>query len=242
MGESASARDTRLGSSMNRSAVRGIVRDLAQICLHLAVLLLCAGTLAWINAWLCAGLGLAFQVVNTALLARLNPDLLDKRGQVIQQETRSFDRVFVALYVPLALAGSAVAGLDAVRFEWSGMPPWMVASGVALYVASCAFGSWAMTANRHFESTVVVKRDGSQEVCSSGPYRFVRHPGYAAAITGALAYPCILGSWWAFLPVGLLVVLFIVRTALEDETLKAELPGYREYASRTRHRLMPPLW
>ena len=79
-------------------------------------------------------------------------------------------------------------------------------------------------------------------VCSSGPYRIVRHPGYSAAIAGALSYPCILGSWWGFVPVALLVLLFVARTALEDETLKAELPGYREYASQTRQRLIPFVW
>jgi protein-S-isoprenylcysteine O-methyltransferase Ste14 len=206
------------------------------------VLLFSAGTVGWINAWLCAGLGLGFQTANTAVLTRFNPELLNKRGRLIQRDTKSFDKIFVAIYMPLALSSSVVAGLDAVRFGWSSMPLWMVAGGVALYVLSCAFGSWAMAMNRHFESTVFVKTDGSQQVCSSGPYRIVRHPGYSAGVIGSLSYPCILGSWWTFAPVGLLVLLFVARTALEDETLKAELPGYREYATQTRHRLMPFVW
>jgi protein-S-isoprenylcysteine O-methyltransferase Ste14 len=242
MDDSESPKETRQSSRLDRNGIRGIARDFLHLCLHLAVLLLSAGTVSWVNAWLCAGLGLGYQVVNALVLARLNPDLLNKRGRLIQRETKSFDKVFVAIYMPLALAGSVVPGLDAVRFGWSSMPVWMVALGVALYLLSCAFGSWAMVVNRHFESTVVVRRDGSQEVCSAGPYRIVRHPGYSAAIVGSLSYPCILGSWWGLVPVGLLAVLFVIRTALEDGTLKVELPGYREYASQTRHRLLPLIW
>jgi protein-S-isoprenylcysteine O-methyltransferase Ste14 len=176
------------------------------------------------------------------VLVRFNPALLNRRGQVIQERTKPFDRIFVALYLPLAISVSVVAGLDAVRFEWSSMPEWLIAPGVVLYVLSCALGSWAMATNPHFETTVVVKTDGSQRVCSSGPYRVVRHPGYTAGVVGSLSYPLILGSWWGLVPVGLLVLLFVVRTALEDRTLREELPGYREYAAVTKHRLIPLLW
>ena len=115
-------------------------------------------------------------------------------------------------------------------------------AGVVLYVLSCVLGSWAMAVNRHFESTVFVAKDGSQRVCSTGPYRVVRHPGYTAAAVGCIGYVWILGSWWALVPAGLMIVLFVVRTSLEDATLKEELPGYGEYAARTTRRLMPLVW
>lgn len=229
-------------SRLTRTGLRGVVREVVHVFIHLGVLLLSAGSLGWVNAWACAGLGLGFQAVNIAVLLRFNPELLDKRGQLVRPETRSFDKRFIALYVPLGLATSVVAGLDAVRFGWSHMPPSITAAGVVLYVLSCAFGSWAMAVNRHFESTVFVAKDGSQQVCSTGPYRFVRHPGYAAAVVGSVGYVWILGSWWAMLPTGLLVLLFVVRTSLEDATLKEELPGYREYAARTTRRLLPLVW
>jgi protein-S-isoprenylcysteine O-methyltransferase Ste14 len=212
------------------------------VFIHLGVLLLSAGSLWWINAWTCAGLGLGFHVVNTAVLLRFNPELLNRRGQLVQPETKSFDKLFIGLYVPLGLSTSVVAGLDAVRFGWSHMPSWIIVAGVALYMLSCAFGSWAMAVNRHFESTVFVAKDGSQQVCSAGPYRIVRHPGYTAGIVGSVAYVWILGSWWALVPAGLMVLLFSVRTSLEDATLKEELPGYREYAARTTRRLIPFVW
>ncbi|MGZ6009288.1 MAG: methyltransferase family protein, partial [Rhizomicrobium sp.] len=70
----------------------------------------------------------------------------------------------------------------------------------------------------------------------------MRHPGYLAAIVGALVTPLMLGTSSAFLPAGLVAVLFIWRTVLEDRSLCRDLPGYATYAKRTRRRLVPGLW
>jgi protein-S-isoprenylcysteine O-methyltransferase Ste14 len=76
----------------------------------------------------------------------------------------------------------------------------------------------------------------------SGPYKIVRHPGYVGMGLSALAIPLILGSWWALIPGGIAAALIIIRTALEDKTLQAELPGYVEYTKQTRYRLIPGVW
>ena len=122
------------------------------------------------------------------------------------------------------------------------MPLGVEVAGVAIFVLACVLLSWAMAVNRHFETTVIVRRDGTQGVCTSGPYRIVRHPGYTAAIAGAAGYPLILGSWWALAVIGPYAALFVVRTFLEDRALQEELPGYREYAASTRYRLLPAVW
>jgi protein-S-isoprenylcysteine O-methyltransferase Ste14 len=135
-----------------------------------------------------------------------------------------------------------LGGLDAVRFRWSSMPTWLVIPGVLLYLLAFALGGWAMAVNPYFEPTVRIQHDRGHEVCTAGPYRVVRHPGYAATILGAPGFPLVIGSWWAFLTVGAYVLLFVVRTALEDRFLLRELPGYTDYARRTRYRLIPGIW
>jgi protein-S-isoprenylcysteine O-methyltransferase Ste14 len=89
---------------------------------------------------------------------------------------------------------------------------------------------------------VRVQKDRHQHVIDSGPYRVVRHPMYSAIILLVLCVPIALGSWWALVFSGLIVVVFIVRTHLEDKTLKNELPGYTEYAKKTRYCLIPGVW
>ena len=99
-----------------------------------------------------------------------------------------------------------------------------------------------MLTNAYFSTAVRIQTDRGQTVCRSGPYRFVRHPGYVGAILQSLGIPFLLGSWWALIP-GLAAVVFIViRTALEDRTLQYELVGYWDYAQEVRFRLVPGIW
>jgi protein-S-isoprenylcysteine O-methyltransferase Ste14 len=135
-----------------------------------------------------------------------------------------------------------VAGFDD-RWSWS--PPQAVAVQIAAFVA-VALGdvlfAWAMASNMFFSSVVRIQQDRGHTVQSGGPYRFVRHPGYLGTIVPTLATPLALGSLWAFIPAGLLTAVMVVRTALEDKTLRDELAGYTEYAQRTRYRLVPGVW
>jgi len=134
-----------------------------------------------------------------------------------------------------------VAGLD-VRAGTATLPWVWFDVGVGLLVSAGIFGLWAMVTNEHFEQFVRIQTERGHRVVSSGPYRFVRHPGYVSAILGALATPLILGSARTFVPAGLVALLFVVRTALEDRTLRRELEGYSDYAQRTRYRLLPGAW
>ncbi len=79
-------------------------------------------------------------------------------------------------------------------------------------------------------------------MANTGPYKFIRHPGYIGAVIFSLGIPLMLGSWWAVIPGILSVILYIVRTALEDRTLLDELPGYVDYAQSVKFRLIPGVW
>lgn len=183
---------------------------------------------------------LLHQIANTVVLIKLNPQLLNKRGKLVQKNTKLFDKVFITFYIPISLIISIIAGLDAVRYEWSNMSFEIIIFGVGIFILACILGSWATVVNPHFERTVLINRD--HKVCTSGAYKIVRHPGYTAEIIAAPSYSLILGSWWGLVPVGALVILFINRTALEDHTLQKELSGYKGYTKITRYRLIPFVW
>jgi len=101
---------------------------------------------------------------------------------------------------------------------------------------------WGMAANTYFSSYVRIQEDRGHTTITSGPYRYVRHPGYLGMIISALVIPLVLGSWWALIPSGLAASVMILRTALEDKTLQEELEGYKEFTQKTRYRLVPWLW
>jgi protein-S-isoprenylcysteine O-methyltransferase Ste14 len=113
-------------------------------------------------------------------------------------------------------------------------------------LAVCALGYalfvWATASNTFFSQIVSIQSERGHTVATGGPYRHLRHPAYAGAILYELAVPILLASWWALIAGGLGALLLIVRTALEDRTLQAELPGYRKSARRVRVRLLPGVW
>ncbi len=117
-----------------------------------------------------------------------------------------------------------------------------VALGLLVAFAAQMFVVWSMAANRFFSTTVRIQDDRGQHVVSGGPYGLVRHPGYAGSLVYNLAVPLVLGSLWAYVPSLLVMLLIALRTRLEDRTLQAELPGYREYAKSVKYRLIPGIW
>jgi protein-S-isoprenylcysteine O-methyltransferase Ste14 len=135
-----------------------------------------------------------------------------------------------------------VAGLDH-RFGWSPVfPLWLIVLGIFLIALGYAFSVWAFVENRFFSSVVRIQTDRGHVVCDSGPYRIVRHPGYAGNILPLLGIVLALSSLWTLIPAAVALVIAVIRTALEDRTLQDELPGYKEYARRVRYRLFPGIY
>jgi len=234
-------RAKRPNDNLDRHGVKEILRSFFRIVIHLTVLLVAAGQARWFNAWFYFLLCLVLLVIHFSVLFKMNPKLINERGKG-HDNTKTFDKIVYALWIPLTLLTLIVAGLDAVRYEWSHMSTRGIYLGAVLLVPAFFFGLWAMAVNRHFETTVRIQNDRDHQVCAAGPYRFVRHPGYASLIVTSLGTPFLLGSWWSLVPLGIIVLLFGVRTALEDRTLQAGLPGYRVYATKTPYRLFPFVW
>jgi protein-S-isoprenylcysteine O-methyltransferase Ste14 len=242
MPHSATKNPDKQQQGLNRVGIRGVAVQSILIIVGLVVLFVSAGTLAWANAWIYAGLIIIYHVVSTVVLARLNPQLLNERGTFARAGTKTFDKLYVAVYPVFSFGSLVVMGFDAVRFQWSAMPFWCIFIGIFLFVAVAPVAIWAMAVNKFFEWTVRIQNDRNQYVCTSGPYGIIRHPGYTGAIISLFAYPFILGSWWGFLPNLILILIIVIRTALEDRTLQKELPGYKEYAHKVKYRLVPFIW
>ena len=122
------------------------------------------------------------------------------------------------------------------------MPLAIHLGGLLANILGYALFLWAMVSNAYFAEGVRIQEERGHRVATDGPYRYVRHPGYAGAIVAGMATPFLLGSLWALIPAVISAILYIVRTGLEDRTLMEELPGYREYAQQTCYRLLPGAW
>jgi protein-S-isoprenylcysteine O-methyltransferase Ste14 len=238
--------DSEPPNAENRSkVVAGILKRSGTIAIFLvvmaAILFLAAGRLIWTWAWVYLGICFVSVLINGAITLRTSPETIAERGEL--KMTKKWDKVVSGLYaLVLYFALPLVAGLD-VRFSWTQdlSVAWHVAGAVALAVG-LELAAWAMIANAYFSTAVRIQTDRGHTVCSTGPYRFVRHPGYVGFILQSLSVPFLLGSLWALIPGIAAAVLMVIRTSLEDRTLQAELPGYPEYVQKVRYRLVPGIW
>jgi protein-S-isoprenylcysteine O-methyltransferase Ste14 len=197
----------------------------------------------WWEAWVYALSGILSFAISRGLVAWRHPDLIAERARFMQHENaKPWDKALAPL---LGLGGGLVllvAGLDAL-FDWS--PPFSLPVKIlalVIIVAGYVLGSYALIENRFFSGMVRIQTDRGHQVVSSGPYRWIRHPGYAGALLTYQVTPLFLDSLWAFLPTVFITVLLVIRTALEDRTLQKELPGYAEYTRRVQYRLLPSIW
>ena len=221
--------------------MRYVAQRLGLLLIFGGVLFGSAGRLDWQRGWAYLLVVSLLELITLTVLAALAPETLNQRG-TFESGVKAFDKAFAVLWLVLALCTPVVAGLDAVRFGWSALPWSWFGGGLVVLLLAAPFGTWAMVENEHFEQFVRIQAERRHRTVTTGPYRFVRHPGYLGAILGALATPLMLGSAWTFVPAGLVALLFVVRTHLEDQTLRRELQGYEEYAQRTRFRLVPFVW
>ena len=228
---------------IRRGAIRWIVRETSGNIILIALLFGVVGRWDWWAGWALSGIYILWSVATAVLILPVNPEMLAERARPHYGDTRTWDMALLGLLGLSMIAQYVVASLDA-RLAWS--PPMPLGARIAGLVVA-AFGHdgllvWAMVSNAFFVATVRIQSDRGQTVTSSGPYRYVRHPGYLGSIMLHLGAPFLLGSLWAIIPGGVAVLVMIVRTALEDRTLQAELPGYEEYAERVRYRLLPGVW
>lgn len=214
----------------------------AVIVLFLFVLIFVpAGTFRWPEAWLFLFLYFTMAIGTLTWMKKNAPDLLKERMSR-KKERKSWDKKIMTVYPFLLISLLIVPGFDAVRFRWSKVPLVVKAFGFIGFFFAIGFAFWAVKANAFASDVVRIQDDRGHKVCTTGPYRYVRHPMYVGVVLGLLCFPLALGSLFAFIPAFLIFVLFILRTSLEDKTLQEELPGYEEYAQKVRYRLLPRVW
>ncbi len=205
--------------------------------------ILITGNWSWWEAWVMAIVFVLTFVISRALAARKNPGILAERANFNKHEnTQPWDKWLS----PLVGFGSVfimlIAGLD-VRFHWSaGFSLLIELVGLALILAGFVLSSYAFVTNAYFSGTVRIQQERGHKVISTGPYRWMRHPGYSGSLLASLGMPLLLDSAWSFVAVIVFGFIFILRTSLEDDFLQKNLPGYAEYATKVRYRLLPGIW
>jgi len=208
------------------------------------ILFICGEDLGWWQAWLYSLLIVTAGLGGRMWAEQRHPGLTAERQSIeIIRDAKAWDKVLAPLMaVSIGYPVVIVAGLDH-RYGWSAeFPLWLNVIGFIMISLGYVFAAWALAENRFFYSVVSIQTDRGHAVCDSGPYQFVRHPGYAGNLLSLFGIVLALSSVWTLIPVVVASAISVFRTALEDQTLQEELPGYRNYAHRVRYRLIPGIY
>lgn len=207
------------------------------------LLFLPAGTWAWGAGWVFLAIFFGGGMAFVLWLLKANPALLNERmtglGKAGQPE---WDKRILTVLILLYLVWLVVMPLDAVRFHLSHIPLWVQVVGGWLFCISYYLLFLTYRENSFLSPAIRIQRERGQTVISTGPYRYVRHPMYASFLVQFIGASLLLGSWAGVL-VGLLITMLVARRAvLEERMLREELPGYAEYMTRVKYRLIPYVW
>lgn len=219
------------------------VKIVIMIIFFMALIFVPAGTFKWLEAWIFLLLYFLFVAALVIWLKKNDPELLKERMTAKKKKNvKGWDRAIIFAYTLLVPALIVLAGLDAVRFRWSKVPLAIKVLGFIGFVPVLILVFWTINENSYLSEMVRIQEERGHQVCTTGPYRYVRHPMYVGVIIFLFCLPLCLGSLYALIPASLSVILFILRTALEDKTLQQELSGYKEYTEKVRYRLIPGMW
>ena len=203
-----------------------------------------AGRANILGFWIYLAVAISYQVISLLVIVPRYPAFvaLDEMRRARHTDVKQWDTALLWALMGFTFLMYGLAALDLGRFHLGHLSLWFALPGAALYVTGSMLNQWAMLHNPHFERGVRIQHDRDHRVATTGPYGYVRHPGYLGSMLFYLAFPLITGSALAFAGSVLGAVGMVVRTALEDRTLRQELAGYTEYAHEVRYRLVPQVW
>ena len=231
-------------AKLEKSGIKRIVTIYAVLIIEAVITFIAAGRIDLPRVWAYFGLVTVCQSLVFVIMFILFPQMVEvvnARGEI--KINKWWDMIFAIFFsLSTIILIPAVIGLDVGRFGWSYLNEWWMVVGIVFLLGSVFLAEWALIENKFFETAVRIQKERGHKVISTGPYSIIRHPGYVAMIFLYFSFPLIAGSFYSLFLSSFTALLLVIRTALEDKTLKMELDGYTEYTKRVKYRLLPGIW
>lgn len=224
------------------SNIRIIIRFIIGFIIYGAIVFGAAGTLNWPEAWIFFIIYFSFAIILVVWLKKNNPELLKERMTIYKKSAKRWDKIIMLISIPFFIGLVIVPGLETVRFEWTDVSLSLEILGFIGIIIAYITSFLVMKENTYLSRVVEIQKERGHKVITTGPYKYVRHPLYVAVIIMFFCIPLSLGSLYALIASAFLTIIIIIRTVLEDKLLHKELEGYKEYAKKTRYRLLPGIW
>jgi len=202
------------------------------------ILLISAGSIKWTWAWIYLVMSVVILIINLFVIPS---EVIEERGSK-KKNIKKWDKILTTINIFPIIGMYVLSGLD-YRFSWSiDLHISIHLLSLVLFFMGAMLFTWSMVSNKFFSTMVRIQTEREHKVVMEGPYRYVRHPGYVGFILMFLVTPIVLGSLYGIIMSVIVTTILIIRTALEDKTLRNELNGYKEYSKNIKYRLVPFVW
>ena len=223
---------------ININIVKRLIQTVLTLLFQGIILFLSAWTIKWIWAWIFILTGVLILIINMVVIPS---EVIEERGRK-KENVKKWDKILTTINSFPYIGIYILSGLD-YRFNWSiNFNISIHITGLLFFILGAMIFTWSMISNKFFSTMVRIQTEREHQVATTGPYKIIRHPGYVGFILMSLATPISLGSLYGLIMSGFVIVILIIRTALEDRTLKNELTGYLEYSKKVKYRLVPFIW
>jgi len=172
---------------------------------------------------------ITFSTMLLITMLSVDPRLAQERADPGQEAIQCHFRFLAGV---LFLFTLITAAFFVGRTDLLAVPALFRWTALAMFLLSSSLQAWAMIANPFFSPVIRIQSERDHTLVNSGPYKFVRHPGYLAMCVSACASTLAIGSLFALIPAAYFVIVIHRRACLEDSYLKVNLPGYDLYAKR----------
>ena len=214
-----------------------ILRFFVALIILSAMFFLSAGTILYWEAWIYLAIIFIPMGFVLSYFLQHDPELIERRMRVKERVTEQ--KLIIKIGVIFFLIAYLLPGLDK-RYGWSDVPVIMtIIADIFVFLGYLLFIR-VLKENRYASRIIEVEQN--QQLITTGIYAHIRHPMYAAVVLMYISGPIALGSYWALLPIIIIVVILILRILNEEKVLNEQLTGYREYIQKVRYRLIPGIW
>jgi protein-S-isoprenylcysteine O-methyltransferase Ste14 len=233
-----SDKKSELTSPELESLVRKIIMRFSLVPFVIGLLvLLPAGTFDYWQVYVYTGILVVPMTFVLNYFLKNDPMFLERRTRAREREKAQ--KIIQIVFSLILLSGFIIPGLDK-RFGWSYIPPGIVLLADMIILSGYLLIFLVFRQNSY--ASRIVEVDKGQKVISTGLYAFVRHPMYLGVLIMYIPGPVALGSYWGLIPMAAMPLAIVLRILNEEKVLCVDLPGYKDYCSKTRYRLIPLIW
>ena len=224
--------------------IKTFIGVIFQVLLLALLLLVLAPTWYWSDAIFLLGFYFLINVTTSFWICAYYPASMEARLEFDFKRQPKKDKIATSIIIlALGLALNFIT-VDVFYLNIFEAPTSMTKYiGLVIFLFGYTIIIFSMVQNKFAQSVVNIQDERNQILVDTGLYGYIRHPMYTGLMFLFSGISLWLSSiFMATIGTIILMLAFIPRILIEEETLSNELDGYETYLQRVKYRIIPRVY